>query len=100
MKRRDFMKSIAVMSLAHSLPVAGMTEFRKVQPSSSRQAGPAPGSKDIPYYGAFREAPPLASHPQGWLREMLDRQLSGLARHHAASGYPFDTCLWAGRFPV
>jgi hypothetical protein len=31
------------------------------------------------------------------MQEMLTRQINGLAKHHAVSGYPFDTCLWAGR---
>lgn len=50
-----------------------------------------------PYHGAFTEVPPTAVHPQGWLQEMLRRQTEGLAKHHAASGYPYDTCLWAGK---
>ncbi len=27
---------------------------------------------------------------------MLTRQINGLAKHHTASGYPYNTCLWAG----
>lgn len=34
--------------------------------------------------------------PQGWLLELLQRQANGLTGHIAESGYPFDTCLWAG----
>jgi uncharacterized protein len=51
------------------------------------------------YYGAFQEAKPSDIAPQGWLKEILDRQVAGLASHHAISGYPYDTCLWAGQIP-
>lgn len=34
--------------------------------------------------------------PQGWLREFLCRQKSGLTGRIEVAGYPFDTCLWAG----
>jgi hypothetical protein len=50
----------------------------------------------VAYYGAFRELPITDIVPQGWLAEFLDRQRKGLASHHAASGYPFDSCLWTG----
>jgi hypothetical protein len=30
---------------------------------------------------------------------MLRRQANGLASHHAVSGYPYNTCLWAGKIP-
>jgi uncharacterized protein len=54
----------------------------------------------VPYFGAFMEAPPSSIQPQGWLAEMLRRQVNGLASHHAVSGYPYDTCLWAGKIPT
>ncbi len=34
--------------------------------------------------------------PQGWVREFLCRQQSGLTGNIAVAGYPFNTCLWAG----
>lgn len=97
MKRREFFRSIAAISLTQSLPIAGIAAVLEEHSSGRKPIGPARGPKEIPYYGAFREAPPLAATPQGWLREMLDRQVNGLARHHAVSGYPYDTCLWAGK---
>lgn len=35
-------------------------------------------------------------HPQGWLREILERQNSGLTSHPEAMSYPFDSNLWVG----
>ena len=35
--------------------------------------------------------------PQGWLREYLERQNSGLTGHPKALSYPYNTCLWAGK---
>lgn len=53
----------------------------------------------VPYHGAFTEASPASIQPQGWVKEILHRQAIGLAAHHQVSGYPFDTCLWAGKIP-
>ena len=60
---------------------------------------PLRAEEAVQYFGAFREVSPAAIEPQGWLKEMLHRQAEGLARHHAVSGYPYDTCLWAGVMP-
>jgi hypothetical protein len=54
---------------------------------------------DVKYYGAFTEAAPTSISPQGWMKEILHRQVEGLGKHHAVSGYPYDTCLWAGKIP-
>lgn len=51
------------------------------------------------YYGAFVEVSPGEVRPSGWIAEMLRRQAEGLAKHHAVSGYPYDSCLWAGVIP-
>ena len=65
-------------------------------------AGPALSAEVSPtvqYFGVFTEAPPTSIQPKGWLAEMLHRQANGLASHHAVSGYPYNTCLWAGKIP-
>jgi hypothetical protein len=64
--------------------------------ASSRLAN---GAETSEYFGIFSEAPPTDVKPQGWLKEMLQRQVDGLAKHHAVSGYPYNTCLWAGKIP-
>ncbi|MDD4920857.1 MAG: glycoside hydrolase family 127 protein [Bacteroidales bacterium] len=47
-------------------------------------------------YGVFRELPISEIAPEGWLSELLQRQRDGLALNRKASGYPFDSDLWAG----
>lgn len=37
--------------------------------------------------------------PEGWLRENLNRQATGLTGHAEALSYPYNTCLWAGYIP-
>src|SRR5215218_1106119 len=66
--------------------------------NTTRVAADAPATS-VTYYGVFTEAPPTSIQPQGWLKELLHRQAEGLAKHHAVSGYPYDTCLWAGKIP-
>lgn len=34
--------------------------------------------------------------PQGWIKEFLCRQKTGLTGNIEQAGYPFNTCLWAG----
>ncbi|HSV16345.1 MAG TPA: beta-L-arabinofuranosidase domain-containing protein [Tepidisphaeraceae bacterium] len=64
---------------------------------SSTIAVLAATTQAVPYHGVFTEAAPTSIQPQGWLAEILHRQVTGLATHHAASGYPYDTCLWTGK---
>ncbi len=47
----------------------------------------------------FQELPINQITPQGWLREFLHRQVTGLTGHHEVLSYPYDTCLWAGEIP-
>jgi hypothetical protein len=92
MQRRELIKSIASLSLAN---VLSRTAVAKIADEASTSAE----ANGVRYYGAFREAPPTAITTDGWLRVMLDRQVKGLASHHVASGYPFDTCMWTGVIP-
>ena len=52
---------------------------------------------NLPLFAAFRELPPTQVKPRGWLLEFLRRQRSGMSGHFKELGYPFDTCLWAGK---
>lgn len=47
-------------------------------------------------YDRFREISPSDIKPDGWLREFLLRQQSGLTGHSAAQGYPFTINFWGG----
>lgn len=53
-------------------------------------------SGKINYYGKYRELPGGAVVPEGFLRQFLDRQKSGLTGNFTAQGYPFDTEMWKG----
>jgi len=50
-------------------------------------------------FNAFKEIPINTITPQGWLREFLVRQYTGLTGNREILSYPFNTCLWAGRIP-
>lgn len=48
---------------------------------------------------AFREGMIGNIRPEGWLKEALHRQQTGLTGHPEALSYPYNTCLWAGYIP-
>jgi hypothetical protein len=60
---------------------------------------PSANIKPGPYYGQYHTIPLSDISPDGWLKELLLRQRDGLGLHHAESGYPYNTCLWAGQIP-
>ena len=51
---------------------------------------------EVAPYGVYGEGLIGQIQPQGWIREYLERQRSGLTGHPEALCYPFNTCLWAG----
>ena len=55
-----------------------------------------PASGPVAPYGVYSEGLIGQIRPQGWIREFLDRQKSGLTGHPEALCYPYNTCLWAG----
>jgi hypothetical protein len=52
-----------------------------------------------PRFDRYQEFPLNEITPEGWLREFLARQNSGLTGHRENLCYPFDTCLWGGIIP-
>lgn len=48
-------------------------------------------------FGRFTEVPPSAIKPQGFIKEFLLRQKSGLTGNFKVQNYPFDTVMWAGK---
>lgn len=48
-------------------------------------------------FGTFSEGLLGDIVPQGWIREYLERQCSGLSGHPEAMSYPYDSCLWGGQ---
>jgi len=59
----------------------------------------APGEFKTNYFGAFSELPVGAVKARGWIGEWLGRQLAGLTGHPENMGYPYDTCMLAGKIP-
>ncbi len=45
--------------------------------------------------GLPQQVPTTAIQPEGWLKEYLRRQESGLTGHPEESGFPFNTKMWA-----
>ena len=69
-----------------------------------REGGKAPlaGAPDIRVapYAAFAEGLIGDITPEGWVREILQRQKDGLTGHPEAMSYPFDSCCWAGNLEM
>ena len=47
-------------------------------------------------FGTYAEGLIGNVEPQGWIKEFLLRQESGLSGHPEELGYPYNTCLWDG----
>lgn len=48
-------------------------------------------------YALLRETRPGTICPLGHLKLFLERQYQGLSGHYKEMGYPYDSCLWAGK---
>jgi len=48
-----------------------------------------------PQFIKFKKLKITEIKPQGWIKEFLERQRSGLTGNIKVAGYPFNTCLWA-----
>ncbi len=59
----------------------------------------APGELKAKYFGSFWELPVGAVKARGWIEGWLGRQLEGLTGHPENLGYPYDTCMLAGKIP-
>ena len=83
------MKRIALVLIGFSLLLVACNEARKA---------PVAVAPDFPVapYAAFSEGLISDITPEGWVREILQRQKDGLTGHPEAMSYPFDSCCWAG----
>ncbi|MGD0743723.1 MAG: beta-L-arabinofuranosidase domain-containing protein [Verrucomicrobiota bacterium] len=88
------MKTRMTAASAFTILVMCLTLTRTI-PSS---AAPFPASTlpPIQRYDQFREISASDIKPDGWLREFLLRQQSGLTGHYAVQGYPFTINFWGG----
>ena len=87
------MKRFSLIILVLSLFLACNREMVKA---------PVAGAPDIPVapYAAFAEGLINDITPEGWVREILQRQKDGLTGHPEAMSYPFDSCCWAGNLEM
>ena len=59
------------------------------------QEAPEP-SVPAPPFAVYSEGMIDSIQPEGWLKEMLERQRDGLTGHPEAMAYPYNSVLWAG----
>lgn len=85
----DMTKKIFIL-LAVLAVLSGNIAAKNISNVSQKQEAPAPD------YAAFSEGMIDNIQPEGWLREILERQRDGLTGHPEAMAYPYNTCLWAG----
>ncbi len=52
-------------------------------------------SSENPEYNKFNKIKITNIHPQGWIKEFLLRQKSGLTGNIKVAGYPYNTKMWA-----
>ncbi|UCG58208.1 MAG: hypothetical protein JSU70_01630 [Phycisphaerales bacterium] len=61
--------------------------------------GAATERTEIHAYAKFSEVNLADVTPKGWLAELLNRQEQGPSGNYHATGYPYDSVLWAGATP-
>lgn len=81
------------LALTRATGAAAAPSRSSSQPVGAAAASPA---AQVSYYGAFREIAPTSIRAAGWLAQLLQRQINGLAKNHAAQGFPYNTNLWNG----
>ena len=87
------MKRIILSLLALSLLVAACREEGKALVAHAPDFPVAP-------HAVFSEGLIADITPEGWVREILQRQKDGLTGHPEAMSYPFDSCCWAGNLEM
>lgn len=51
---------------------------------------------EVAPYGTYSEGLIASIEPQGWIKEFLDRQATGMTGHPEALAYPYNTAMWTG----
>jgi uncharacterized protein len=95
--RRDFLTTTASVGAGLWLAARGVAETSTTSETATDFA--PPGEFKVKYYGRFSELPVGSVKPAGWIKGWLDRQLQGLTGHPENLGYPYDTCMYAGKIP-
>lgn len=63
-----------------------------------QDVAPTVGGSNVPIapYAAFNDGMHVNITPEGWLKEILERQDKGITSHPEAMAYPFNSDLWVG----
>jgi hypothetical protein len=79
--RRDFLRySLMTAAIAAGSPKVLALNYDDVQ--------------EVPYFGAMRALPPGTVLPEGWLRNLLQKQADGLGLHLPEISWPFTKDYW------
>ena len=87
------MKRIAFVLICFSLFIVACKKDVKAPVAVSPSIPVAP-------YAVFTEGLINDITPEGWVKEILQRQKDGLTGHPEAMSYPFDSCCWAGNLEM
>ncbi len=95
---------IALQCLSNSVfvehKILVLDAFNVIEQQIPKKSKEISKDRTVKYFGKYHPMPIVNVKPEGWLKEILTRQKDGLGIHHAESGYPFNTCLWAGTIPT
>ncbi|MBR1407152.1 MAG: glycoside hydrolase family 127 protein [Bacteroidales bacterium] len=80
------MRTLTHIFLAGLVAVTSLTQCKKA----------ADTSVPAPPHAVFSEGLIDKIQPEGWLKEILQRQADGLTGHPEAMAYPYNSVLWAG----
>jgi len=59
------------------------------------QCSPTDVKEEVVTYESFSKVSLSDIEPEGWIREFLERQVSGLTGNIEVAGYPYNTCMWS-----
>lgn len=96
--RRDFIAACSAAGMSLAGPRTSLAQLMAGVTGGGREFS-APGDLKVEYFGQFSELPLGAVRARGWIEGWLKRQLEGLTGHPENLGYPYDTCMLAGRIP-
>jgi hypothetical protein len=96
--RRSFLGNLSAAGVAWSASQCSLGQLISGVTGTGSDFA-APGEFKVKYYGVFSELPVGSVRARGWIDGWLGRQLEGLTGHPENLGYPYDTCMVAGKIP-
>lgn len=96
--RRSFLAKSASVGTGLLVANGCLCRLLSAEPASGARIA-LPGELKVKYFGCFSELPVGSVKARGWIQGWLDRQVQGLTVHPENLGYPYDTCMFAGKIP-